>query len=50
MEGRRKTDYIIDFRASFKRRVWEDKNGWFITIRGERCEIQKNHFALRKVN
>ena len=43
----KKTEYIVTLMPYWSRRVWEDENGWFITVKGERCEIQKNHFALK---
>ena len=44
----KKTDYILDMGWRLVRRVWEDENGkWFYIFKGQRHEIQKNHFALK---
>jgi len=45
-----KTEYWYDARPHYTRRVWKDEKGMFITLNGERCDIDKEryHYFLKK--
>ena len=46
---KKKTEYYFDMGPRLIRRIWEDENGWFTMIRGERCEVNRKyqHFFIK---